>query len=45
MKIIEDVRKRAAEQGIGEDEALAKGMAAKPAEFTRKGAQVYANRE
>jgi phosphomethylpyrimidine synthase len=41
MKITEDVRKYAAEQGIAEEEALAKGMSAKAAEFVRQGADVY----
>ena len=43
MKITEDVRKYAAEQGIAESEALEKGMAAKAAEFADKGAEVYVN--
>jgi phosphomethylpyrimidine synthase len=42
MKITEDVRKYAAEQGIAEDEALAKGMAAKSEEFAEKGSEVHA---
>ncbi len=42
MKITEDVRKYAAEQGIKEEEALAKGMAEKAEEFVDKGAEVYA---
>ncbi len=42
MKITEDVRKFAAEQGIAEDEALAKGMAAKSKEFAERGSEVYA---
>jgi phosphomethylpyrimidine synthase len=41
MKITEDVRKYAAEQGIGEDEALKKGMEQKSKEFVEKGAEVY----
>ena len=41
MKITEDVRKYAAEQGVGEDEALAKGMKEKSEEFLREGAEVY----
>ncbi len=41
MKITEDVRKYAAEQGIGEEEALQKGMEAKSREFVEKGAEVY----
>jgi phosphomethylpyrimidine synthase len=41
MKITEDVRKYAAEQGIAEEEALAQGMAEKSREFVEKGAEVY----
>ena len=42
MKITEDVRKYAAEQGVAEEEALAKGMAEKSKKFVEKGAEVYA---
>jgi phosphomethylpyrimidine synthase len=42
MKITEDVRKYAAEQGIAEEAALQQGMAAKSKEFVEKGAEVYA---
>ena len=42
MKITEDVRKFAAEQGIAAEDALTKGMAAKSKEFVEKGAEVYA---
>ncbi len=42
MKITEDVRKYAAEQGIAETEAIEKGMAEKSEEFAEKGAEVYA---
>jgi phosphomethylpyrimidine synthase len=42
MKITEDVRKYAAEQGVSEEEALKKGMEEKSAEFLEKGAEVYA---
>ena len=42
MKITEDVRKYAAEQGIAEEEALKKGMEAKSKEFTENGAELYA---
>jgi len=42
MKITEDVRKYAAEQGIAEDEALKKGMEEKSREFTEKGSELYA---
>lgn len=43
MKITEDVRKYAAEQGVSEKDALAKGMAEKSEEFVEKGAKIYAN--
>ena len=42
MKITEDVRKYAAEQGMKQEEALEKGMKEKSKEFVRKGAEVYA---
>jgi phosphomethylpyrimidine synthase len=42
MKITEDVRKYAAEQGLQEEEALKRGMEEKSKEFVEKGAQVYA---
>jgi phosphomethylpyrimidine synthase len=42
MKITEDVRKYAAEQGIADDAALAQGMAEKAKEFADKGAELYA---
>ena len=42
MKITEDVRKYAAEQGIAAEEALKKGMEEKSREFTEKGAELYA---
>jgi phosphomethylpyrimidine synthase len=42
MKITEDVRKYAAEQGIAEEEALKKGMEEKSKEFTEKGNELYA---
>ena len=42
MKITEDVRKCAAEQGIAEEEPLKHGMEAKSKEFLEKGAEVYA---
>ena len=41
MKITQDVRDFAAEQGISEQEAIEKGMAQKAAEFREKGAEVY----
>ena len=42
MKITEDVRKYAEEQGIAAEEALKQGMEAKSKEFVEKGAEVYA---
>jgi phosphomethylpyrimidine synthase len=41
MKITEDVRKYAAEKGVAEQEALAKGLAEKSQEFADKGSDVY----
>ena len=41
VKITEDVRKYAAEQGIAEEEALTKGMAEKSHEFAKAGAEIY----
>ena len=41
MKITEDVRKYAAEQGITDEQALQTGMEEKSKEFVEKGAQVY----
>jgi phosphomethylpyrimidine synthase len=41
MKITEDVRKYAAEQGIAEEEALKAGMEQKSQEFAETGAEVY----
>src|SRR3989475_8137962 len=41
MKITEDVRKFAAEQGISEDRALKAGMEQKSREFMEKGAELY----
>ncbi len=40
MKITEDVRKYAAEQGVSEAEALEKGMEEKSREFVETGAEV-----
>ena len=42
MKITDDVRQYAAEQGIAEQDALKQGLAAKSKEFVAKGAEVYA---
>ena len=41
MKITEDIRKYAAEQGIAKQNALSDGMAEKSAEFNKAGAQIY----
>jgi phosphomethylpyrimidine synthase len=41
MKITEDVRKYAAEQGLSEGTAIEHGMKAKAQEFAEKGAEVY----
>ena len=42
MKITEDVRKYAADQGISENEALESGLKEKAKEFAEKGKEVYA---
>ena len=42
VKITEDVRKYAAEQGIAEEAALKKGMEEKSRQFTEKGSELYA---
>ncbi len=42
MKITEDVRKYAAEQGIADSEALESGMEEKRKEFLEQDAEVYA---
>jgi phosphomethylpyrimidine synthase len=41
MKITQDVREYAAKQGLGEQEALQKGLQGKAVEFVQKGAEVY----
>jgi len=41
MKITEDVRKYAAEQGVSDEQALRTGMEQKSKEFVEKGAEVY----
>ncbi len=41
MKITQDVRDYAANQGVAEAEALSVGMAQKSAEFKEKGAEIY----
>lgn len=43
MKITEDVRRYAAEKGVGEDEALRQGMQEKAEEFKQRGGDVYIN--
>ena len=42
MKITEDVRKYAAEQGLAEAEAIKRGLEEKSKEFVEQGAEVYA---
>jgi hypothetical protein len=42
VKITEDVRKFAAEQGVSDLEVLMKGMEEKSSEFAKQGADVYA---
>ena len=42
MKITEDVRRYAAEQGLSETEALESGMQEKRKEFQESGAELYA---
>ncbi len=41
MKISQEVREFAAKEGLSEQEALKKGMAAKSVEFVQQGAEVY----
>jgi phosphomethylpyrimidine synthase len=41
MKIAEDVRKFAAEQGVTEEQAIQRGLEEKAREFVAKGAEVY----
>ncbi|MGA2751096.1 MAG: phosphomethylpyrimidine synthase ThiC [Verrucomicrobiota bacterium] len=41
MKITEDVREYAAQQGVSEDEAIRRGLAEKSREFVQKGAEIY----
>ena len=41
VKITEDVRKYAAEQGITEKAAIQKGLEQKSADFTNSGAEIY----
>jgi phosphomethylpyrimidine synthase len=44
MKITEDVRKFAAEQGVAEEKAIEAGLEQKAKEFVEKGSELYANR-
>lgn len=41
MKITEEVRKYAAEQGIAEEAAIKEGLEQKATEFTKSGAEIY----
>ncbi len=41
MKITQDVREYAKEQGVAEEKALAVGMSEKAKEFTEKGSEIY----
>ncbi len=43
MRITEDVRKYAAEQGIREEAAIEEGLKQKATEFTKSGAEIYVN--
>jgi phosphomethylpyrimidine synthase len=42
MRITEDVRKYAAQQGIAEEAAIEDGLKQKATEFTKSGAEIYA---
>jgi phosphomethylpyrimidine synthase len=42
MRITEDVRRYAAEQGITEEAAIQQGLEQKATEFTRSGSEIYA---
>src|SRR5216110_2668058 len=44
MKITEDVRKYAAEQGISEEAAIEGGLKQKATEFTKSGSEIYVSR-
>jgi phosphomethylpyrimidine synthase len=41
MKITQDVREFAAKHGLGEQDALKKGMEVKAVEFVKKGGEIY----
>ncbi len=43
MKITEDVRRYAQEEGISEDEALQAGIEQKARDFADSGAEIYSN--
>jgi len=42
MRITEDVRKYAAEQGLAEEVAIEEGLKQKATEFTESGSEIYA---
>jgi phosphomethylpyrimidine synthase len=42
MRITEDVRKFAADQGITEESAIEEGLKQKATEFAKSGAEIYA---
>ncbi len=42
MKITEDVRRYAAQQGITEEAAIEEGLKQKATEFTKTGSEIYA---
>jgi phosphomethylpyrimidine synthase len=42
MRITEDVRRYAKEQGITEEAAIEEGLKQKATEFTKSGAEIYA---
>jgi phosphomethylpyrimidine synthase len=42
MRITEDVRRYAAEQGLSEEAAVKKGLDEKATEFIEKGSEIYA---
>ena len=41
MKITQDVREFAKENGVDDEEALTRGMEQKSKEFTEKGSEIY----
>jgi phosphomethylpyrimidine synthase len=42
MRVTEDVRRYAAQQGVSEEEAVKRGLKEKAKEFVEKGSDVYA---